>query len=99
MTVSKKGLCFCSWHFLKTGRVLGCLEGYLPKEGLMKAGCLNMAAPRKVLRPRGAPVGGRAEAPEGGGRPGKAAAAAAAAAAFQADSRAWWWGGKGLLSR
>lgn len=71
---------------------------YLPKAGLMKAGCLNTAAPRKVLRPSGAPLGGRLAEPGGGGRLGKAAAAAAAAA-VQAESSAGWCGGKGLASR
>lgn len=65
---------------------------YLPKAGLMKAGCRNTAAPRKVLRPSGVPLGGKAAEPGGGGgRLGKAAAAAAAAAAaVQAESRAGW---------
>ena len=72
---------------------------YLPNAGLMKAGCRNTAAPRKVLRPSGAPLGGRLAEPGGGGRLGKAAAAAAAAAAVQAESSAGWCGGKGLASR
>ena len=71
---------------------------YLPNAGLMKAGCRNTAAPRKVLRPSGAPLGGRLAEPGGGGRLGKAAAAAAAAA-VQAESSAGWCGGKGLASR
>lgn len=71
---------------------------YLPNAGLMKAGCRNTAAPRKVLRPRGAPLGGRLAEPGGGGKLGKAAAAAAAAA-VQAESSAGWCGGKGLASR
>jgi hypothetical protein len=53
----------------------------------MKAGWRNTAAPRKVLRPSGAPLGGRLAEPGGGGRLGKAAAAAAAAA-VQAESSA-----------
>lgn len=64
----------------------------------MKAGCRNTAAPRKVLSPRGAPLGDSEAEPWGGGRLGKAAAAAAAAA-VQAESKAGWWGGKGLASR
>lgn len=58
---------------------------YLPKVGPMKAGCLNIAVPRKVPRPRGV-AGGRAELFGGGARPGNAAAAAAAA--VHADSKA-----------
>lgn len=63
------------------------VEKSLPNAGLMKAGCRNTAAPRKVLRPSGAPLGGRLAEPGGGGRLGKAAAAAAAAA-VQAESSA-----------
>lgn len=63
----------------------------------MKAGCLNMAVPKKVPNPRGV-AGGRPEPLGGGAKPGKAAAAAAAA--VQADSRAGWgWGGNGPPSR
>jgi len=53
--------------------------------GPIKAGCLNIAVPRKVPRPRGV-AGERPELFGGGARPGNAAAAAAAA--VHADSRA-----------
>lgn len=76
------------WHHCKSFWNHVIANGlYLPKVGPMKAGCLNIAVPRKVPRPR-CVAGGRAELFGGGARPGNAAAAAAAA--VHADSRAWW---------